>query len=110
MDDPALRLRRDYVPLLLKYIAQPDETGLQAAYELGREAMRLSVGLIEVVRIHNESSLDVLGTVRDAEEARAVARAASDFLLELIAAFEIAQRGFLDVGVRAAASGEEKPG
>ena len=93
------RLRRDYVPLLLRYLANEDETGLQAAYELGREAMRRSVGLLEVVRVHNDTYLEVMGSVRGTEEANKVARAASTFLMELIAAFEMAQRGFMDVGL-----------
>jgi hypothetical protein len=94
------RLRRDYAPVFLKYLAQQDEAGLQAAYELGREAMRRSIGLLEVVRIHNEAYLDVVDTVREAEEARELARAASTFLIELVAAFEMAQRAFMDVGLR----------
>lgn len=90
------RLRRDYAPVFLKYLAQQDEAGLESAYELGRAAMRRSIGLLEVVRIHNETYLGVVGTVRDVQEARHVAQSASAFLLELIAAFEMAQRGFME--------------
>jgi hypothetical protein len=97
--DEVSRLRRDYVPLLLRYLANEDEAGLHAAYELGREAMRRSIGLLEVVRVHNDTYLEVMGTVRGVDEANKVARAASTFLLELIAAFEMAQRGFMDVGL-----------
>lgn len=100
MDDDLVRLRRDYAPLLLRYLSQQDEAGLRSAYELGREAMRRSVGLLEVVRVHNETYLEVVSTVREIGEAQEVARAASAFLLELIAAFEMAQRGFMDVGLR----------
>lgn len=96
------RLRRDYVPLFLRYLSHQDETGLRAAYELGREAMRGSVGLLEVVRIHNETYLDVMRTIRDVDEANNVSRASSTFLLELVASFEIAQRGFMDLGLRRA--------
>lgn len=100
MGDDLVRLRRDYAPLLLKYLARQDEAGLRSAYELGREAMSRSVGLLEVVRVHNETYLEVMSTVREVHEAQEVARAASAFLLELIAAFEMAQRGFMDVGLR----------
>jgi hypothetical protein len=94
------RLRRDYTPVFLKYLTRQDEAGLESAYELGREAMRRSIGLLEVVRVHNEAYLDVVATVRDVDEAKRLARSASTFLLELIAAFEMAQRAFMEVGLR----------
>lgn len=97
MADPLTRLRLDYAPLLLRYLTQKDESGLQSAYYLGRDAMRQSVGLLEVVRMHNEAFLDVLATVKDTDEARAVARSASVILMDLIASFEMTQRGFMEI-------------
>jgi hypothetical protein len=94
--DPLERLHRDYAPLLLRYLTQRDETGLQAAYELGRDAMRESIGLLDVVRVHNDVSLEVLATARDVEEAHDLAAAASTLLIDLVAAFEVAQLGFMD--------------
>ncbi len=96
MVDALNRLRLDYAPLMLRYLAQQDEAGLKSAYELGRGAMRESVGLLEVVRVHNEVFLEVLATVRDLDEAQSVARPASVLLIELIASFEMSQRGFMD--------------
>jgi len=109
VSDDVDRLRRDYVPIFLKYLAQQDEAGLQAAYELGRDAMRRSIGLLEVVRIHNEACLDVMSTVRQVDEARAVARAAAAFLLELVAAFELVQRGFMELGLQRRPPGGDAP-
>ena len=100
VNDDVDRLRRDYRPAFLKYLAQQDEAGLEAAYELGRAAMLRSVGLLEVVRIHNDAYVDVVATVRDADEARRLAHAAGAFLLELVAAFELAQRAFMDERLR----------
>ena len=97
MVDALNRLRLDYAPLMLRYLAQQDEAGLQSAYELGRGAMRGSVGFLEVVRVHNEVFLEVLATVRDLDEAQSVARRASVLLIDLIASFEMSQRGFMDV-------------
>jgi Phosphoserine phosphatase RsbU, N-terminal domain len=108
--DDVDRLRRDYAPVFLKYLARQDETGLEAAYELGRDAMRRSIGLLEVVRVHNEAYLDVVATVRDVEEAHQVAQSASTFLLELIAAFEMAQRGFMEGRQRQSAPDSRPPG
>jgi hypothetical protein len=90
------RFRLDYSPLLLRWLAQRDESGLQAAYELGRQAMLDSIGLLDVVRVHNELFLEVLATARETAEAVDLSRAAATLLLDLIAAFEISQRGFME--------------
>lgn len=97
MGEALARFRRDYAPLMLRYLTQQDEAGLKSAYELGRDAMRESVSLLDVVRVHNELFLDVLATARDTDEAQRVARASSTLLIDLIAAFEMSQRGFMDV-------------
>ncbi|MDQ3616691.1 MAG: hypothetical protein M3393_08720 [Actinomycetota bacterium] len=91
-------LRRDYTPPFLAYLARENEAGLLAAYELGRQAMRRGIGLLDVVRVHNDVFLDVIRTARTPEEAQDLARAASAFLLETLASFEITQRGFMDGG------------
>jgi hypothetical protein len=88
--------RRDYTPPFLAYLVREDEAGLQAAYELGRAAMTRSVGLLGLVTVHNEVLLGVLPAERTVESATAVARAASAFLLEAVAPFEMTQRGFMD--------------
>jgi Phosphoserine phosphatase RsbU, N-terminal domain len=95
VSDAVNRFRRDYAPLMLRYLAQGDETGLQAAYELGRDSMRDSVGLLDVVRVHNELFLDVLATARDPQEGLDLARASATLLIDLIASFEMSQRGFM---------------
>ena len=94
--DSLERFRLDYAPLLLRHLSQRDEAGLQAAYQLGRRAMQESVGLLDVVRVHNEVVLEVLTTVRALDEVTDVAKAASDLLIDLVASFEVAQRGFMD--------------
>lgn len=90
------RLRLDYAPTILRYLSENDEAGLQSAYELGRTAMRESVSLLEVVRVHNEVFLEVHASTRDIGEAQSVARAAAALLLELIASFEMTQRSYME--------------
>lgn len=94
--DPLERFRLDYAPLLLRHLAQQDEACLQAAYQLGRRAMQESVGLLDVVRVHNDLFIEILTTLRVLDEVTEVAKASSDLLIDLIASFEVAQRGFLD--------------
>jgi Phosphoserine phosphatase RsbU, N-terminal domain len=95
--DPLERFRLDYAPVLLRHLARRDESGLQAAYQLGRRAMQDSVGLLDVVRVHNDLFLELLATVRERDEAIDAAAAASTLLIDLVASFEVAQRGFMDV-------------
>lgn len=106
MADALDRFRLDYAPLLLRYLAQQDESGLQAAYELGRGAMCESVSLLDVVRVHNELFLDVLRTVRDVDDAHEVARASTTLLIDLVASFAMSQRGAIDVRRSRSAPGE----
>lgn len=96
VSDPLERFRLDYAPLLLRHLSRRDESGLQEAYQLGRRAMQESVGLLDVVRVHNDLFLGVLTTVRDLDEITALTEAASTLLIDLIASFEVAQRGFMD--------------
>lgn len=93
--DPVTALRRDYTPPFLAYLAQEDESGLGAAYELGRRAMRQAVGLLELVRVHNEVFLEVMHTAKTPEAAEDISRAACAFLFEALASFEMTQRGFM---------------
>jgi hypothetical protein len=86
--DPAADLRRDYRPPFLSYLTHLDERGLSAAYELGRQTMLRRLGLLELVRVHNEVYLEVMSDARTPAEAQSLARAASAFLLEALAPFD----------------------
>jgi Phosphoserine phosphatase RsbU, N-terminal domain len=93
--DPVADLRRDYRPPFLSYLTNLDERGLTAAYDLGRRAMLRRLGLLELVRVHNEVYVEVVSEARTLSEAQGLARAAAAFLLEALAPFEMTQRGFM---------------
>jgi hypothetical protein len=92
--------RRNYTPPFLSYLAHGDEAGLQAAYELGRQAMSQGLGILGLVTVHNEAFLEVIRTEKTSESAYELARAACTFLIEALASFEMTQRGFMDGSVR----------
>jgi hypothetical protein len=96
MDDPLRRLRPDYAAAFLGYLNRRDETGLRAAYELGRRAMSDPVGLLNLVPVHHEVLVDVLRTVRTPDELQDIGDAASAFLVEALASFQMTQRGYLE--------------
>jgi Phosphoserine phosphatase RsbU, N-terminal domain len=72
-------------------------TGRRAAYELGRRAIGEQLSALELAHIHHGVLLDVLKTHRDPRELEYIAQAASEFLLEALAVFEMTQRGFTEV-------------
>jgi GAF domain-containing protein len=79
-----------YTSAFLEYVAAADERARRGGYELGREAVRSGLGLMDVADAHHEAMLAALraGTPPDT-----ATRAAGDFLLEAVSAFEMLQRG-----------------
>lgn len=96
MTDPVLaRLRLDYRSALVGYLSRRAEIQLHSAYELGRSAIGGRVGLLDLVQVHNSVTLDLL-TMAGADERLEIAEAAGAFLVEVLAASDMAQRAFLD--------------
>jgi hypothetical protein len=87
--------RQNYLAAFLRYLARRDETALHDGYELGRSAVAGRLGLLEVARVHHDVFLHVLSTV-SAEELADVGTAASEFFLEVLATYDMAQKVFLD--------------
>jgi Phosphoserine phosphatase RsbU, N-terminal domain len=96
MSDALARLRLDYRSALLGYLSQRAEAQLRSAYEIGRSAILSGVGLLDLVQIHNAVALGLLRDAADGEDRLDLAEAAATFLLEVLASFEMAQRGFLE--------------
>jgi hypothetical protein len=91
------RFRRDYAPVFLQYLSERGERGRQAAYELGRRAIGEQLSVLDLARIHHGMLLDVLKTHRSPQELEHIAQAASEFLVEALAVFEMTQRGFTEL-------------
>jgi hypothetical protein len=94
--DAAERFRRDYAPAFLHYLSDGGESGRRAAYELGRRAISQRLSILDLARIHHTVLLEVLKTHRTSQELEHIARAASEFLVEALAVFEMTQRGFTE--------------
>ena len=88
-------LARNYRTAFLRYLPRQEEAALAAAYQLGRSAVAAGVSILELVRVHHEVLLEVLADTPAAELPGLVA-AASDFFLEVLAPYDMAQRGFLE--------------
>ena len=88
-------LTRDYRVAFLQYLPQRREAALARGYELGRAAVTEGLSILELARIHHEVLLEALRET-PAEDVPGVATAASEFFLEVLATFDMAQRRFLD--------------
>ena len=86
-------LARDYRAAFLRYLPRQAEAAAHSGYELGRSAVADGVSILELARVHHVVFLEVL---RDTpgEDLTRVATAASEFFLEVLATFDMAQRGF----------------
>jgi serine phosphatase RsbU (regulator of sigma subunit)/anti-sigma regulatory factor (Ser/Thr protein kinase) len=87
------RFRSGYVEAFRSYLAGGGETGLESAYELGREAVTGELSLLELAGIHHEVLAGVLASAAPAD-AEPIARAGHAFFLESLSTFEMTQRGF----------------
>ena len=85
-------LLRDYRAAFLRYLSRQEESALDSGYRLGRGALAGGRSLLEVVQVHHEVLTEVL---RDSpgDDVSVVARSASDFLVEVLASYDMARRG-----------------
>ena len=93
MDDLAA-LSRDYRVAFLRYLPRQDEAALARAYELGRHSLTAGVSLLDVLTIHHNVLTDLLSGTPD--EISDTVPAAGAFLSELLAPYDMVERGLLD--------------
>lgn len=87
------RFPADYAAALAGYLRTPGESSLRSAYELGRQALVLERSVLDLAAAHHETLALALRSSKPEERER-IARAAGDFFLEALSAFEMARRGF----------------
>ena len=85
------QLGLDYEAALRAYLKNPDESALEAAYELGRVAMRNGTGIIDLVGAH----ADALRSIRGSSQAATFLRS-NAFLIECLAPLDMARQGFME--------------
>ncbi len=83
-----------------EYLVTHDENALHAAYELGRDAVERELSVLDLASAHH----DVLARslAREPTKIEATTRAAEQFFLESLSAFEIVQRGYREARETAA--------
>ncbi len=88
------RFRTSYRLAFRTYVEDENEHNLRAAYELGRAAVGDELGILDLGAVHHEALQSALRSRADDEEIQRLVRAAGDFFVESVSAFEMVQRGF----------------
>jgi Phosphoserine phosphatase RsbU, N-terminal domain len=84
------RVRRNYRVAFLRYLSQQDEAALNAAYQIGRTAVTEGLSLLKLAEIHHQVLFEVLKD-SPSEDLDDLASTAADFLVELLASYEMAR-------------------
>jgi hypothetical protein len=87
-------LERNYRAAFLRYLSSQDEAALHVGYQIGRAAVGDGLSILELAHVHHQVFLEAL-TGTPPEALARVAAAASDFFLQVISTYDIAQRAYL---------------
>lgn len=82
----------DYSAALRRHVAAPGQAGLTDGYDLGRRALVEGISLLDLTEHHFRAVAEYTGTEGDPRSAEV----ALEFLLQTMAALDIATRGYLD--------------
>ena len=94
--DGAPALDERYAKAFAAHLGEGGESGLGAAYGLGREAVAAQVSVLDLVDAHHQALTVALASAPPGRQGEIV-RAASEFLRESLSTFEIAARGYHEV-------------
>lgn len=78
------------------YLRDRDERALTSAYELGRSAVANQLNVLDLASAHQDVLLESLQSHPDSTPPDDLIRAAGDFFLEAVSAFEVATRALRD--------------
>ena len=84
----------DYRRGVSRHVRIPDEATLRQAYELGRAAIMLDIGPLDIATAHHDALRSLLQPLGSEQVEEILARAA-DFLSEALTAYEMMRRSFL---------------
>ena len=88
-------LTRDYRAAFLRYLPNRSEDARMSGYRLGRRAVAEGVSLLDLAQVHHVVLCEVL-VASPTPDVPALTSAASEFFVEVLAPFDMAQRMLLD--------------
>ena len=86
-------LTRDYRAAFLRYLPRREEVALAQGYEIGRKAVAGNVSVLDIATVHHEVLLEVMRSSPPAQAAD-LAAAAAEFVLEVLATYDMSQRPY----------------
>jgi signal transduction histidine kinase len=107
VDDPVIteRLAQEYASALEAYISGAGESALTRAYDLGRQAVKCGLNVLQLARMHHEALRTVMAR-NPLNGGQEVLMAAAQFLTDTLSPFEITLR--LDDALRKAKTAAEE--
>ena len=88
-------LTRDYRAAFLRYLPHGSEDARTSGYRIGRRAVTEGVSLLDLTQVHHQVLCEVL-LASPKGDMRELTSAASEFFVEVLAPFDMAQRMLLD--------------
>jgi len=88
-------LSRNYRVSFLRYLPRREEAALHSGYQLGRAAVAEGLSVLELATVHHAVFLEVLRDTA-AEDLTRVTTAASEFFVEVLATYHMAQDNYLE--------------
>ncbi|MGY4102543.1 SpoIIE family protein phosphatase [Nocardia sp. R16R-3T] len=85
-----------YADALRRHLNSPSQAGLGEGYELGRRALVEGISLLDLTEHHYRVVQATNSDVANADESAEHAETALEFLLQTLAALDIATRGYID--------------
>jgi len=92
----AEEIDEQYRNALEDYLSAPDEGALLIGYDLGRRWLGEGRGLLEMVSIHSRAVATIMDAPLTEDQRRRLVRAQSEFFVEALSPFEMANRAFRD--------------
>jgi signal transduction histidine kinase len=99
MSERVETLTRDYSVALQEYLADPEEPGLERAYELGRRALADGLGVLEMATVHSRALPATLATASEPGDRLKRLEAVERFFVEASSPFEMAFLSFREANV-----------
>src|SRR4051794_25531598 len=81
---------RVYRHALLDYMQGSGESGLAQAYDFGRSCLHVNGGLLQLLVVHDRALKAIIDSTTEFAEVRRRQDASMEFLLEVLAPFEMA--------------------
>ncbi len=88
------QIHADYLSMVISFLSETDEAGLHQVYELGRNAMDLNLGILELADAYVGAVGEVLK--RTSPESARTVEATRELLSTSLAPFEMTHRGYRD--------------